>query len=320
MPAGNRLKDHRVDKGVSQKKIGLHMIPLHPPLFKEYHYSYTDLSMNQPYTTQYVVDRSEPHQNQLEEWMNEVFPLKYPSYHPHILHITHCVMPNGNPLSECVSFDHLFYFEHHMDPSRSFFMIEYGIPLNKRVIEHILKQVQEIHTVFSNMCYEDNETVSQEYMDMIQQMNADTGLTPDQYDLPFRIFFSHPVEFAIKQYLYAIHTGITSLEYDALSYRLGMEDPRYIQYINHVEKKQLYPYPLRGIYQRYHMMSVIRDTLKEYGYLYHVQYPLSEYFTPYDDVKVILECSKGRIEIARLVDGYDCYPPDRFPEIEDIYD
>lgn len=285
--------------------------------------SYTDVSMAYD-TPSYDVDHSESSQNQLKEWMNELFPLRYPSYIPHIIHITTCVTPNGYEITDQITFDHLFYFEHHMVPSRSFFMIEYGIPLNKRVIEHILKQVQEIYTVFSNMSYEDKEAASQEYRDMIQHIRADTGLIPDQCDLPFRIFFSHPVEPIIEQYLYAIHDGISSNEYESFSHTLCMNDDKCIPCIKYIDYAPQYPFSLSETYVRYHTMSFIHDSLKKHNCLHLVTDPLSMYLTPYDDVKDILECSKGRIDTARLIhrcDGYpsDRYLSDRFPRIEDVY-
>jgi len=281
--------------------------------------SYTDVSMAYDIPS-YDVDHSESSQNQLEEWMNELFPLRYPSYHPHIIHITNCVTPNGYEITDQITFDHLFYFEHHMVPSRSFFMIEYGIPLNKRIIEHILKQVQEIHTVFSNMSYEDKEAASQEYRDMIQQMSEDTDMTPDQCDLPFRIFFSHPVEPIIEQYLHTIHDGISSNEYESFSHALCINDDKCIPCIKYIDDAPQYPFSLSETYVRYHTMSFIHDSLKKYNCLHLVTDPLSMYLTPYEYVKDILECSKGRIEIARLIHRCDSYSSDRFPRIEDIYD
>lgn len=245
------------------------------------------------------------------KWTEEIFPFHYPSYHPHIIQITRCVAPCGYVEIERVSFDHLFYMEHYMVPSRSFFMIEYSMPLRKNVIEHVLRQVQEIHMVFSKIGQEDG---SQEYMDMIQQIHADTGLTPHQCDLPFRILFSHPVTPLIHQYLSMIHDGIAADEYDYQSYKLCMDDHRCIRCIKKMEHLPHYPYSLRGIEHRYHTMSIIHYILKEHGYHHHVTYPLSDYFIPYEQVKDLMEVSKGRIEMARLEEGGDCYPSDHFPE------
>ena len=312
MAGGNRLKDRRVEKGSSRHAS--HRIPLPHYRLKNITLSHTDVSMNQSYDT--PLDYTS---QQLDTWMNEEFPSTYPSYNPHIIHITTCVTPNGYEITDQITFDHLFYFEHHMVPSRSFFMIEYGIPLNKRVIEHILKQVQEIHTMFSNMSYEDKEAASQEYRDMIQQMSEDTDLTPDQCDLPFRIFFSHPVEPIIEQYLYAIHDGISSNEYESFSHTLCMNDDKCIPCIKYIDYAPQYPFSLSETYVRYHTMSFIHDSLKKHNCLHLVTDPLSMYLTPYEYVKDTLECSKGRIDTARLIHRCDGYPSDRFPRIEDVY-
>ena len=89
--------------------------------------------------------------NLMKEWMNDVFPREYPAHVPRLVRISYYVTPCGELITDDTLFANLFYFEHPMDPSQSFFMIEYAYPLHTKIVDGSVVYVQRIQDILSHM-------------------------------------------------------------------------------------------------------------------------------------------------------------------------
>jgi hypothetical protein len=89
--------------------------------------------------------------NLMKEWMNDVFPREYPAHVPRLVRISYYFTPCGELITDDTSFANLFYFEHRLDPSESFFMIEYAHPLHTKIVDGSMLYVQRIQDVLSRM-------------------------------------------------------------------------------------------------------------------------------------------------------------------------
>lgn len=227
----------------------------------------------------------------LRRWMNDILPLEYFAYHIRHVRISQYYLPNGKRVS--LRFDNLFYMEHHLDPSQSFFIIEYCRPIHPRLTEPTMIYVQEIQYILSTMGHKPDGPP--EYMEMVRTICADTGLSPDQCDLPLRVLYSYPVSYHIHQRLLMLHDGVTSQEYDSYAYKAWKRDPCY-QCVDDMMGAPHFPRHLRSLFMRCETMGPIRDTLEEEGI--QAPPPLSEYILPYEAVEDQLCFARDRMIIG----------------------
>lgn len=234
----------------------------------------------------------------LHQWIYEVLPLEYPAYYVRHVRVQHYYSSNGKQVS--LRFDNLFYMEHHLDPSQSFFIIEYCRPIFPQLTEPTMIRVQEIQTILSTMGTTTGniQDAAPKYREMVQMICADTGLSPDACDLPLRVLYSYPVTRRAHERLLMLHDGITKEEYDVYTYREWKRDPRYDQCMDDMMRIPHVPRHLRSLFRQCDNMGTIRDTLEEEGI--QAPLPLSEYIQPYEAIEEQIRFGKDRIIIGLL--------------------
>ena len=230
----------------------------------------------------------------LHQWIYEVLPLEYFAYHIRHVRVQHYYSPNGKQVS--LRFDNLFYMEHHLDPSQSFFIIEYCRPIFPRLTEPTLIPVKEIQTILSTMGHSADATT--EYREMVSTICADTGLSPDACDLPLRVLYSYPVTRRAHERLLMLHNGITEEEYDSYVYQAWKRDPRYDQCMDDMMRIPHLPRHIRSLFRQCDNIGTIRDALEEEGI--QVPHPLSEYLQPYEALEEQIYFARDRMVIGLL--------------------
>jgi len=236
-----------------------------------------------------------PHQ--LHQWIYDILPLEYPSYYIRHVRVQHYYSPNGKQVS--LRFDNLFYMEHHLDPSQSFFIIEYCRPIHPRLTEPTLIHVKEIQTILSTMGHTvQSDLDAAEYREMVNTICDETGLSPDQCNLPLRVLYSYPVTSRVHERLLMLHDGVTEEEYDSYAYTAWKRDPCYRQCVNDMISIPRFPRHLRSLLRQCDKMGSIRDALEEEGI--QAPLPLSEYIQPYEAIEEQLRFAKDRIIIGLL--------------------
>jgi len=230
----------------------------------------------------------------LHQWIYDILPLEYPSYHIRHVRVQHYYSPNGKQVS--LRFDNLFYMEHHLDPSQSFFIIEYCRPIRPRLTEPTLIHVKEIQTILSTMAL--SQDGPPEYREMVQRICDNTGLSPDACDLPLRVLYSYPITRRSHERLLMLHHGVTEEEYDVYAYEAWKRDPCYRQCVNDMISIPRFPRHLRSLLRQCDNMGTIRDALEEEGI--QAPPPLSEYIQPYEAIEEQLRFARDRIIIGLL--------------------
>lgn len=249
----------------------------------------------------------------LRRWMNDIFPLEYPEYHVRHVRIRDYYSASGKRVS--LRFDNLFYFEHHLERDLSFFMIEYCRPLQTRVVEKSMMDVQEIQDIFSAIGVADglSDGLSDgtadgvfKYREMVRILCEDTGLSPKQCHLSFRVLYSYPVSYMTHRRLLTLHYGIMSWEYDLHAYHAFIHDPSYDDYKDHISHAPQFPRHLRPLLvpdflsKSRNMMTSIRNAFEEEGMMESVPESFLEYFQPYDAVETLLDFTRRRIVIGLI--------------------
>ena len=227
----------------------------------------------------------------LHQWIYEVLPLEYPAYYVRHVRVQHYYSSNGKQVS--LRFDNLFYMEHHLDPSQSFFIIEYCRPIFPQLTEPTMIHVQEIQTILSTMGTTTGnvQDAAPKYREMVQMICADTGLSPDACDLPLRVLYSYPVTRRAHERLLILHRGVTLWKYDSYAHQAWKNDSYYYRDCD-------LPRHLRSLLRQCDNMDTIRDTLEEEGI--QAPSPLSEYLQPYEAIEEQIRFGKDRIIIGLL--------------------
>jgi hypothetical protein len=179
--------------------------------------------------------------------------------------------------------------EHHLDPSQSFFIIEYCRPIRPRLTEPTLIHVKEIQTILSTMGL--SQDGPPEYREMVQRICDDTGLSPDACDLPLRVLYSYPITRRAHERLLILHRGVTLWKYDSYAHQAWKNDSYYYRDCD-------LPRHLRSLLRQCDNMDTIRDALEEEGI--QALSPLSEYLQPYEALEEQLRFAKDRIVIGLL--------------------
>jgi len=213
----------------------------------------------------------------LHQWIYDILPLEYPSYHIRHVRVQHYYSLSGKQVS--LRFDNLFYMEHHLDPSQSFFIIEYCRPIRPRLTEPTLIHVKEIQTILSTMAL--SQDSPPEYREMVQRICDDTGLSSDACDLPLKVLYSYPITRRAHERLLMLHRGVTLWKYDS-----------------HYDRECDLPRHLRSLLRQCDNMGIIRDALEEEGI--QAPPPLSEYIQPYEAIEEQLHFARDRIVIGLL--------------------
>ena len=227
----------------------------------------------------------------LHQWIYEVLPLEYPAYYIRHVRVQHYYSPNGKQVS--LRFDNLFYMEHHLDPSQSFFIIEYCRPIFPQLTEPTMIHVQEIQTILSTMGTTTGnvQDAAPKYREMVQMICADTGLSPDACDLPLRVLYSYPVTRRAHERLLILHRGVTLWKYDSYAHQAWKNDSYYYRDCD-------LPRHLRSLLRQCDNMDTIRDALEEEGI--QVSHPLSEYLQPYEALEEQIDFARDRMVIGLL--------------------
>lgn len=227
----------------------------------------------------------------LHRWIHEILPLEFPAYYIHHVRVNQYYSATGKRVS--LRFDNLFYMEHHLDQTQSFFIIEYCRPIFPRLTEPTMTHVQEIQIILSTMgtTIKNAQDAAPEYKEMVQTICADTGLSPDACDLPLRVLYSYPVTRRAHKRLLMLHAGVTSWKYDAYAHQAWKDDSYYYRDCD-------LPRHLRSLLRQCDNMDTIRDALEEEGI--QAPHPLSEYLSPYETLEEQIDFTRDRMVIGLL--------------------
>lgn len=194
-------------------------------------------------------------------------------------------------IATCVNTDDIEYI-----------LIESKHSLSKQKIDKKLEQLSMIRDIFTDISKLPSITTNDKYMNMIKQLQFETGLSLSNMSHQiYLIFASDAVTAALVQYIYAINQGIIDeKQYNQLTTSMFYSDNCVKDYIKRIINDKLTSQTLINRLSERASLSEIKAEIMLRSDYTPMEHCLTAFFQPYSDIQPILSASKDIVGLLQF--------------------